>query len=655
MNDFKAMAERLAPKMELTGIRPNPERKAGRGFVVQEPLKEESTIAFVSNKNMGKVNSNTIASTGISAGKIVTFEPSPISTGGAFSQQNREIISAKVQLVQTPIESNKRVVQAKPVIRESQQTPAVNQKPILRTMKDDNTLTISTLNKSISKVSNLIKDWLYTEYAFNKVNDDLRNKMMDTNVFYNKIQNAIYHSLREFCHITKGENNYDILPKIVPGVNLDCFSTLVFFDRIFNDKTVSYEKLPSKVMERYRNVYGDADGIQEEWIEVFKNKLRNKMIFSNDKGIDEIAKLIMREWTSTDLKYPTTNHGIPVITAVQNSNRSHVNLSTIPINLGEKEVGNAFPADLETIKVFKDLEKATEELENNCGCGHEHEEEEDEDEDEEEECSYLRISIFKEETFDIVKFESSDGYGKIAVPFYTNLDNVLQSDNISSIADDRNGKWDWLIHFAPDLMFTTKTPERYLAGNDDEDEGEETRTKCVIMDEYDGTYIIGVYCIESITIYNEDSEVEDYSDETIIMLNNLVNQEIASGYMSHLNRSLSDPSFFKDEEYVLTNIFGTDEDDDDDEDEDDDEEDIEEVIDIASAAMNSEDLVTRAAIESMNGNYISMDEQAASVELDHEEDHEMDSSVVSIGGKSFDDDNKDFSFQPIRTRQKFQD
>ncbi len=111
--------------------------------------------------------------------------------------------------------------------------------------------------------------------------------------FYSKIQNCIYHSLREYCGITKDAQNGDVLP--VVKVGMECHDTLVFLDRMFNDKSISYEKDPGKVMEKYRRTFQDSDGIQAGWVEHFEARVKSKMPL-DDNGIAEVAAIIMKEW-----------------------------------------------------------------------------------------------------------------------------------------------------------------------------------------------------------------------------------------------------------------------------------------------------------------------------------------------------------------------
>lgn len=605
MCNIKEIVADLGPKMELyaqhqAGV------KKGRSFVIQEPLKEESVIAFVSKKPMGKVASTKIVTNneyGTFGGKIQSIE-----------DQARRVINAK------PVE---KVDQPQMVF---QNTSTIHQNiPPVPMTGDNNTPNVLSLNKSISKVSNLIKDWLHIEDAFNQVKSNIVDKKMYAENFYIKIQNCVYHSLREFCGITKDDANNDLLP--VAAIDSEYYQSLIFFDRMFNDRSVSYEKIPNKVMEKYRRTFADADGIQPEWVKVLQEKIISKNLL-DEHGVAAITFIIMNEWCSRILTPVTVT-----VTPPQPSTPKGVQISTPVTQVQRYENMNT------------DLQR-----EDDIDYGG----------DEEEEDEYLRVSIVRDEDIDIIKIESSDGFGKVAIPFYTRIASLPKDEIIPSIADDRNGKWDWLIHFVPDLIFKTKNPDQYLAAN--EEDPYENKIKCVIMDEDAGIHVIGVYYVDTIISIAGDEEVEDFSDETINVINYLVNAEIATGHMSHLTRSLNSPDFFRDEEYILAHIMGTTIADDGDDEEDDV---IEatvvsepEIVEQAVVPADEIDLATRAAIESMTG-VVTGDPLDITLmptgiyNKQEEEDIHMDHDVVQVGGRQFEEES--FTFVPIQRKQKFQD
>lgn len=608
MTDIKAMVASLAPRMNLQLGTPGGERKS-KGFVVDVPLKEESSVAFISKKPMGKpITSGSISSVEIFSDRIFTpAKASPkveVFATGTIAPKVEEV----EELVPQPIKVTSKPVQT---IGIDPECPIPN---------------VTNLLKSISKVSNLIKDWLHCGDTFNIVKSNIKDKKMYPETFYSKIQNCIYHSLREFCGITKDDRGNDIIPVVV--YDTKSYPTLTFFDRMFNDKTVSYEKDPTKVMEKYRNTFKDATGIQPAWVEHFNARVKSKMPMIDEAGIKQITDFIMMEWGYRP-------RGASEAMMMYSDQADFENAD---------EVEDISAAGVEKVETLQDLMDKYEQ--DNCDC-HNHDDEEVVEEADDENDNFMRVSIIREEDIDVVKIESSDGYGRVAVPFYTNLGELNMDQKLVSIVDDRNGIWDWLIHFAPDFMFNTKYPERYLDAN--YDDLSDMNLKFVIMDEHEGTYVVGVYFISRITLFDGDKPGEDdFTNETVALINKLVNDEVATGFMSHLSRSLSNPSLFRDEEYILNHIMSGEEcDDEDDEDvvvETPEEEPIDEGVSEVAATIDEEDSASRAAIEAMIGatNDIS------------EEDHQMDNSVVTVGGKQFDDE-EDFTFVPIQKKQRLQD
>lgn len=584
-NNVDTIVATIAHKMQLPTVtsRPVAEKKSGRGFVVQEPLREEPHVAFIGKSSMARVDT----------------EVSFVATGDF--KANRDDIP-KVEVVQKPTEHTATVINETVV-------PASQVDIIMPSIETDLVASlpdITNLNKAISKVSNFIKDYLAIEGAFGQIKNGIHDKKLFEAGFYHKIQNCVYHSLRNFCGLTKGDDNVDIFP-VLSSTDTSYLPTLLFFDRIFNHKAVSFEKDPNKVMERYRCMFPDADGIQAGWVESFKARVKFKMSL-DDATIDKIAAIIMEEWGCRDIS-------------------NNPDFSQTPVSFGEVETSVELQASPEN--------DAVQHIIDNTNDAEEYEDDmEDIEEDGDE--TYLSVSIIREEDIDIVKVESSDGYGKVIIPFYTNLGDIDISDTIPSIVDSRNGKWDWLTNFVPDLMFRTRDPEKYLAGNDDGPE--ENKIKCVIMDESQGEYVIGVYFVSAITLYDREAEgIEDFSDDTVTMINQLVNMEVASGHMSHLNRSLSDPTLFRDEEYVLNHVMGEDED-------EDDETETGCDHDVISDA-------SLAALQSMVG--VSVQEPVEDAAPLQEEDHQMDQEIVTIAGQIFPIE-EEFTFQPIGKKQRLE-
>ena len=170
--------------------------------------------------------------------------------------------------------------------------------------------------------------------------------------------------------------------------------------------------------------------------------------------------------------------------------------------------------------------------------------------------------------------------------------------------------------------------------------------KCVIMSKEDDNYVVGIYFI--------DKEFGDVSDGDLLVrkINYLVKNNMESGEISHLSRSLRITSLFKDEEYILKHIASCCEDEDDEDEDEIDEFDIDEDEDeeiINDETSEEEDEITLAAMDAVTE--CDSDEEIDQDDQFPTDDQEMDSSVVSIGN-NFQDEQHEFMFTPIRKIRK---
>lgn len=175
---------------------------------------------------------------------------------------------------------------------------------------------------------------------------------------------------------------------------------------------------------------------------------------------------------------------------------------------------------------------------------------------EEDEVEVLSVSIYNDGDFDIVKVSSGEAFGHIDIPFYCNLDKIDITNMAPSVVDNRNGKWDWLIHMVPDIIFTTTNPERYLEVND-KNLGDTQTAKFVILDvERGGMFTMGMYFIDSIAIIDDEMVPHVVSDEdTLWKINRLIVEDIGYSRISHLRRTLAMPDLIRDEDYILNDVL----------------------------------------------------------------------------------------------------
>lgn len=423
---------------------------------------------------------------------------------------------------------------------------------------------IEEIPAAISKLSNRIGDYMHSVDTFNVVKLSIRDKKMYAETFYKRLVSAVYHSLMEFCGFKEthtGNGQIDnavnwIPPESVKGMVYT--NTLIFIERMWNINAVSRENDNSIVMVTYRNMFTDYDGIQRPWIDLLRDRLKMKMQMHNS-GIETILDYIQEMWCTT----PGTE--IPD-DRLQSFLSAKSHLAMVSTDYEEPEDHSGIPDGyVFSMNEGSSSEKNEEESEA-TGVVEIENEDEDEDEDDEDlnEVEFLSVEVYFEDDYDIIRINSEDAFGSISIPIYTKLSEV-GNNYIPSQVSDLNGIWDWLIHMVPDMMFKTKTPEKYLEINNVPHE--EDQMHVVIMDESDGEYTMGIYRLVGVFIIDEDGDRIPCWDmdesELLFKINNVIREDIGTTRMTHLGRSLTMADFIHEEEYITSLLIESDDEDED--------------------------------------------------------------------------------------------
>ena len=303
-----------------------------------------------------------------------------------------------------------------------------------------------------------------------------------------------------------------------------------------------------------------------------------------------------------------------------------------------------------------------------------------ESDEEDDEVEYISVEIALDEEFDIVRINSSDAYGPVSIPLYCHLfnnDEVDISNPIPSIVDDRNGKWDWLIHMVPDMMFKTTNPEYWMRVNDETPEDDQVKVVILSSNKISEDtieYIMGMYYISNITIIDEEgSRLPGYDEELLIRLNQVINENISLGMISHLKRSLSMKELINTEEFIKNNLADVLLNDDESAIEDNNDSDN---VEYESVGNDAEDAAV-AALMNSSSNSINVPEEDNTLESelingkDYSEDEEVETSeeevVINDNNENVEDvpDNSDYHeydneddnqmmFQPIRRKKRLE-
>lgn len=168
--------------------------------------------------------------------------------------------------------------------------------PIRTTMKVPPTIDIQ---KSISKVSNLIRDYLKEINIYNSIQEFNKDYKMNDVSFYNNIGTCMYYSLLELLSIRKDDISGDFhIPNI--NENSNYLNTWHFFDKAYHDKRISMNKNGIDLINAYRKYFPTKNGIDEDFIIKLKPKLISKLAVHDDV-IENICNIISEKFCGINI------------------------------------------------------------------------------------------------------------------------------------------------------------------------------------------------------------------------------------------------------------------------------------------------------------------------------------------------------------------
>lgn len=383
---------------------------------------------------------------------------------------------------------------------------------------------IANAGRAVSQISNYAQETILKSELFDEIRSSVKERLWPE-TFYKNVQNAIYHSLLSFCHFT-----YEDVPaegggtkrQYNPPENMEDPSyaaTLLFIQRWWMNKKLNDLEDLQSVMEGYEFIYGDVGGFQREWLEEFKNRLLKKERMKIDTfGISTIVQKVGEMWCVPE--------------KVETAEELHKDEDSAETSEGDGEEDDPLVGTFDVPAA-----PAAEVLQDPNGEDDEGEDDAESDEEEDDTPDYISVNIVHEDGNDVVKVSCDDPYGFSSIPLYCNLDEIDPDAKLESLSDNRNGVWDWLIHMSPDMVFTTQDPDRWLhLANDGENYG--SQVHMFIIDEDNGTYLMGVSIVEGIYEYTDDDQpVLNLSEEMLKKINNLICTNIGLSCISHYQRS----------------------------------------------------------------------------------------------------------------------
>lgn len=498
------------------------------GRVMHDDDDSEGTVAFSGVMDQEMTESVIIPAKVIDDDQPETYPP--INSKFVYQHQSEEeksYITVEMPMQSVGGKNSDRREYARSVEVESSE--AVQEKP----RKNDATHPnfVNNMERAFSKISNRIGGHMHYLDLFADIRNHIRDRKIYPETVYRGIQNAIFRSLITFCNFEEkdvpnnnnnGTHKVFIAPKDIVGMPYE--PTMIFVSRFWNNRDINCIEDTEDIMNAYKERFVDYQGIQTEWLSLLEARILEKMPV--DKvAADIIVNAIKENW------------------CVPDDNEEYVD------NFQEEQgLENPFAEPYHTDPM--DIPQKSVDVVQNPTDEYDNEGEYDDEEDPEKHSFY--VNIIDDGEFDVVKVMSGEAFGPIALSFYTKLDNIDVSGNndVPSIADDRNGVWDWLIHMVPDMMFYTSDPTKWLEVNDDM--GETNQLHMVILNEDNGVYIMGMYYLDGIFIIDDEGESNPTIDPIILAkINKLIRDDIGYGSLSHLQRSLSMTELIRSEEYIL--------------------------------------------------------------------------------------------------------
>lgn len=403
--------------------------------------------------------------------------------------------------------------------------------------------------RALSVLSNRIAQDLRIDDMAEKIRCHLRNKKMYAQDIYDKVQNAIFRSLAiylqfEECQVQNRQNDgyhreFRAIPEIINDPNYAGLDTLKFIERAFNIRYINEQTETEDFIYAYTQLFNDHPfGL--DWLPLFEQRLMSKMQISS-AGCHELSEDIRIRWT---MSFPEP-------------------ISTDEDEVEEEELPDEIFATISATELHATTAKVSETTTDEPEVTPDADEEDEDDDLGYEADAYVSIEITPDETYDIVRVNSSDAFGQISIPIYVeDMDSMAETDALGL-----NGVWDWLKHMVPDMMFRTMDPMKYLVINDQESPDEDQIHMVVIGGDEVNGFVVGVYMLRGIYAINDDGEKIPTFDRNVLRaVNAIVDINIGMSEISHRSRSLSMEELIHDESYIesmITYVDGVDSDDED--------------------------------------------------------------------------------------------
>lgn len=429
---------------------------------------------------------------------------------------------------------------------------------------------LSNLGRCLTKFASKVKDMIYAEEMWDEILENYvpaKVKAKPAGVFYDGVQSAVFHSLAKFFKMRPVDKEDGKKQWVCNKVEDDVAPSAIFLERWYTTRYINDADLPDS-MKKYTEKFSDHLGIQREWIPDLKRALTDKLKDVEAPGVQRVLDRITDACCVAPVSVtPDMGYGEKFQMALQIALERGVTDDEEEEKPDEEpkiEVEEPAEVDDDMLAFSASVVSKVHDENNDQIDTQLYTEEDSDDEEEDDELNDTEVLIFPEEKVDIIRLKFSDTFGNVEIPFYKKLSDISPDEVIPSLADDRNGDWDWLIHTIPDLRFLTEDPQQWLDLNNDE-EFDDTVRFLVLDPDHDGKVLMAMYAINGIFTVDENGNRQVESDPTVLkQLNILFKSEIGNGAISHYARNIMDEDdLIRDEAYakMVLNGYLPDEDD----------------------------------------------------------------------------------------------
>lgn len=429
---------------------------------------------------------------------------------------------------------------------------------------------LCNFGRCLTKFASKVKDMLYAEEMWDEIHENYvpaKVKAKPAGVFYDGVQSAVFHSLAKFFKMRPVDKEDGKKQWVCNKVEDDAAPSARFLERWYTTRYINDTDLQDS-MKKYIETYADYLGIQREWIPDLKRALTDKLKDVEPAGVQRVLDRIIDACCVAPVSVtPDMGYGEKFQMALQialERGATDDEEEKKPDEEPKIEVEEPAEVDDDMLAFSASVVSKVHDENNDQIDTQLYTEEDSDDEEEDDELNDTEVLIFPEEKVDIIRLKFSDTFGNVEIPFYKKLSDISPDEVIPSLADDRNGDWDWLIHTIPDLRFLTEDPQQWLDLNND-DEFDDTVRFLVLDPDHDGKVLMAMYAINGIFTVDENGNRQVESDPTVLkQLNILFKSEIGNGAISHYARNIMDEDdLIRDEAYakMVLNGYLPDEDD----------------------------------------------------------------------------------------------